>query len=136
MFEGGLGGTADNFDALSVHTLPNPRPASELWPDISPLEEDAEGERRTRIARDSTAYADLECDECGRFELAGKSVAVPFLGTTAACFVLAEAVRLFHDGPAYANLKLRLAIPGEMPATSTGIYTVQDVAQIPYAQVK
>ena len=118
VIESGLGGTVDNFDALTVHTLPNSRPVSELWPDISSKEEAAEVKRLTQVAQHSTAYAALGRDECGRFELAGQSVAVPFVGTTAASFVLAEAVRQFHDGPAYPDLKLRLATPSELQATS------------------
>ena len=127
VIESGLGGRADNFDALTIHTLPNSRPASELWPDISSEEEAAEVKRLTQVAQHSTAYAALKRDECGRFELAGQSVAVPFVGTTAASFVLAEAVRLFHDGPAYPDLKLRLATLGELRATSCGTYTAQSI---------
>ena len=119
VIESGLGGRADNFDALAIHTLPNPRPASELWPDISTEEEDAEVKRLTQVAQRSTAYTALERDECGRFDLAGQAVAVPFVGTTAVSFVLAETVRLFHEGPAYLDLKLRLATPAELWATST-----------------
>ena len=136
VIESGLGGRADNFDALTIHTLPNPRAASELWPDISPEEQDAEVGRLTQVAQHNPAYAALEGDECGRFELAGQSVAVPFVGTTAASFVLAEAVRLFHDGPAYPDLKLRLATPGEVKATSFGAYTVESIAQLPYVKSK
>ena len=136
VIESGLGGRADNFDALTIHTLPNPRPASELWPDIPPEEEDTEVERLTQVAQHNTAYAALERDECGRFELAGQSVAVPFVGTTAASFVLAEAVRLFHDGPAYPDLKLRLATPSALRATPCGTYNAQSIAQLPYAKSK
>ena len=35
VIESGLGGTADNFDTISLHTLPNARSAAELWPDAS-----------------------------------------------------------------------------------------------------
>jgi hypothetical protein len=133
VIDSGLGGTADNFDTVSMHTLPNARSAAELWPDASPEEQHADVLRRERVARESSAYAGL-ADECGRFELAGKSVAVPFVGTAAACFVLAELLRLYHDGPAYADLKLRLATPGELTANATGAYSVQDVAQLPYAE--
>lgn len=136
VIESGLGGRADNFDVLAMHTLPNPRPAAELWPDYSPEERAAEVKRLTQVAQDSTAYAALEGDECGRFELAGQSVAVPFVGTTAASFVIAEAVRLFHNGPAYSNLKTRLGTPSELRATSCGTYTAQSVAQLLYAKSK
>jgi len=36
--ESGLGGTSDHFDTISLHTLPNPRPPKNLWPDLSPEE--------------------------------------------------------------------------------------------------
>ena len=60
------------------------------------------------MAQENEAYARSGLDECGRFEFAGKSIAVPFVGATAGCFVVAEALRLFHDGPAYTDIKLRL----------------------------
>ena len=93
VMESGLGGTKDNFDTISLHTLPNPRPAAELWPDLTPDQEARQHEDRERLARENPAYRPLANDECGRTELAGKSVAVPFVGATAATLVLAEAIR-------------------------------------------
>lgn len=132
VIESGLGGTADNFDTISLHTLPNARSAAELWPDPSLDEQRADIVRRQRIARESMAYAGLG-DECGRFELAGKAIAVPFVGIAAASFVMAEALRLYHDGPAYAGLKLRLATPSDLSANASGSYSIEDIAQLPYA---
>jgi len=135
VIESGLGGTADNFDTISLHTLPNARSAAQLWPDVSPDEQRADIVRRQRIAQDSAAYAGLG-DECGRFELAGKAVAVPFVGTVAASFVIAEALRLYHDGPAYADFKLRLATPSDLSANASGSYRIEDIAQLSYAQAR
>jgi hypothetical protein len=135
VIESGLGGTADNFDTISLHTLPNARSASDLWPDPSPDEQKADIARRQRIAQESIAYSHFS-DECGRFELAGKAVAVPFVGTAAASFVMAEALRLYHDGPAYTALKLRLATPSDLSANASGSYSMEDIAQLPYAQAR
>ena len=134
VIESGLGGTADNFDTITLHTLPSARSAAELWPDVSPDEHRADIVRRQRIAQESAAYASL-ADECGRFELAGKAVAVPFVGTAAASFVIAESLRLFHGGPAYADFKLRLATPSDLSASVSGSYGIDDIAQLPYAQL-
>jgi len=82
--ESGLGGTANNFDTISLHTYPNPRHASELWPDFSPAEISRREAHQERVARENPAYARIGGDECGRFDLAGKSIAVPFVGATAA----------------------------------------------------
>ena len=106
--ECGLGGTSNNFDALNLHTLPNPRSVDELWPDLSEEEERQREANQKRVAQENEAYIRSGLDECGRVEFAGKSVAVPFVGAVAGCFVVAETLRLFHDGPAYTDIKLRL----------------------------
>ena len=82
--ESGLGGTASNFDTISLHALPNPRTPAELWPDLSEDEEKKRAEHQGRVARDNPGYTRLGKDECGQFELAGKSVTVPFVGAAAA----------------------------------------------------
>lgn len=66
-------------------------------------------EHRQRLASKNPAYSQLSSDECGRAELAGKSIAVPFVGAAAATLILAEAIRLLHDGPAYTDIKLVLS---------------------------
>ena len=82
--ESGLGGTANNFDTISLHTIPNPRAAAELWPDLPPDKDARRREHQERMARENNAYLHINLDECGRFQLAGKSIAVPFVGATAA----------------------------------------------------
>ncbi len=108
VIESGLGGTSNNFDTISLHVLPNPRCAHELWPDLSEDDERRREAHQASMAQGNEAYTQSGLDECGRFEFAGKSIAVPFVGTVAGCFVVAEALRLFHDGPAYSDIKLRL----------------------------
>jgi hypothetical protein len=73
-------------------------------------------------------------DECGRYELAGKSVAVPFVGATAANLVVAEVLRILHGGPAYHDIKLSLGTPGNRTARSFGNYTPQDANGIEYTR--
>ncbi len=108
VIESGLGGTSSNFDTISLHALPNPHCVHELWPDLSDEEEKRRVAHQESVARENKAYARSGLDVCGRFEFAGKSIAVPFVGTVAACLVVAETLRLFHDGPAYTDIKLRL----------------------------
>ena len=106
--ESGLGGTSNNFDSMSLHTLPNPRCVRELWPDLSEEEEKMREVHLESIAQENEAYARSGLDACGRFEFAGKSIAIPFVGAIAGCLVVAETIRLFHDGPAYTDIRLRL----------------------------
>jgi hypothetical protein len=130
VIESGLGGTKDNFDTISFHTLPNPRRVQELWPDLSAEEQDARRAYLDRIALENPAYTALATDPCGRAELAGKSVAVPFVGATAATLVLADAIRLFHDGPAYTDIKMSLSDLDRRFAQRTSNYRPQDFAGV------
>jgi hypothetical protein len=83
-------------------------------------------EQRERVARENPGYSRLAKDECGRFDLVDKSVAVPFVGTAAASLVIAEAVRLLHDGPAYTDIKLSMGVPNKCIAHMKGNYSAQD----------
>ena len=136
VIDSGLGGMANNFDTISFHTLPNPRAADELWPDLSKEEEAKLAAHQERIARENPGYVQLGGDDCGRRDLAGKSVAVPFVGTSAASVVVAEAVRLLHDGPAYLDIKLGLGNPGKRFARRNGNYTAQDAAVLTFVTAK
>ena len=119
---------------VSFHTLPNPRAPEELWPDLSPEEEEIQRQELERIAQENPAYEELGDDICGRAQLAGKSVAVPFVGVTAATLVVAEAIRLLHDGPAYSDIKLSLSDLKSVSAISKGNYTIQDSAGIMFCE--
>jgi hypothetical protein len=132
VIECGLGGTINNFDTISLHTLPNPRRAYELWPDLTDADKSRLKVHDERVAAENAGYAPLAPDECGRYQLVGKAVAVPFVGAVAASFVVAETIRLLHDGPAYAGLKLRLAVPGDRPVPSQTYYRAQDTAPVRY----
>jgi hypothetical protein len=132
--ESGLGGTANNFDTISFHTLPNPRKVEELWPDLSKEEAEKIAAEQERVARDNPGYQKLGRDTCGRRDLAGKSVAVPFVGTAAASLVIAEAVKLLHDGPAYHGIKVSLGDPAKRSTCRNGSYTAQDTAGLTFVE--
>lgn len=136
VIESGLGGTSNNFDTISLHTLPNPRTPAELWPDLSRDEEQRRIEHLERIARENPGYAGLGKDDCGRFDLAGKAVAVPFVGATAACLVLAEAVRMLHKGASYTDMKIRLGAPLQRTARTPRNYDTSDLAGLKYSGVE
>jgi hypothetical protein len=136
VLESGLGGTADNFDTISFHTLPNPRSVEELWPVLTAEEKYAQAQQLERMARDNPAYALLDDNDCGRAGLAGKSVAVPFVGAAAATMVLAEAIRLLHGGPAYTDIKLALSDLSRRSAVMGRNYDAQDMAGLTYCLVE
>lgn len=130
VMESGLGGTKDNFDTISFHTLPNPRSAPDLWPDLSEEQQIRRREQLDHVARENPAFANLGNDICGRTELAGKSVAAPFVGATAATLVLAESLRLLHGGPAYTDIKIALSDPDRLFAHTSHNYESLDLVGI------
>ncbi len=136
LFESGLGGTPGNFDTVSLHVLPNSRTAESLWPDPSQAQQALQIKERERAIRENSAYLGLAADECGRFELAGKSIAVPFVGAAAASFVLAEMLKLFHDGPSYTDIKFSLCVPRRLSAIGSGKYKAHDSRGIRHIAVK
>lgn len=134
--ESGLGGTANNFDTISFHTLPNPRKVEELWPDLSNEDVDKIAAELERIARENRGYQKLGGDVCGRRNLADKSVAVPFVGAAAASLAIAEVVRLLHDGPAYHDLKISLGNPNKRFAIWNRNYAPLDTAGLSFVESK
>lgn len=133
--ESGLGGKHNNFDTISLHTYPNIRPAIDLWPDLDPEFIKNEKKQQEKIAEVNHGYRDFAKNTCGRVEFIGKSIAVPFVGVTAAALVVAETLRLLHGGPAFGQLKLRLATPGLCQGSYLGDYGPDRLAGIPYVRV-
>lgn len=136
VIETGLGGDVHNFETIGLHTLPNPRRAEDLWPDLSERDRAAREARVERTARESAAYERLAETECGRLELAGQSIAVPFVGVGAACLAVADTLRVLHGGIAYTDLKLPLGAVGEICGRSEGTYTALDLGSVPSTSVQ
>lgn len=133
--ESGLGGTHDNFDTVSLHMFPNPRPISELWPDLTAEQNIKTQQRQERLSQENEAYKNITDDACGRYELAGKSIAVPFVGATAAVLVVAEVLRLMHLGPAYTGIKLSMSSYKIFPSQALDTYEARDFKGLGYSLV-
>jgi hypothetical protein len=125
----GLGATASNFDTIAVHSWPNPRSATELWPTDIPTAPRAE-----RLADSNPAYAALASDRCGRVLLAERAVGVPFVGAAAAALAWAQVLRELHEGTHVSDLKLKLASPGDLEAFERPVSN-EDLAKVAYEQV-
>lgn len=108
MVESGLGGTPKNFEMLNFRTLPNSRSIDELWPDLSVEDMKKCQDRQSREAQDNGSCSFSGLDMCGRFEFAGKAIAVALAGAAAGCFAIAEVRRFFHGGLAISDTELRL----------------------------
>lgn len=133
--ESGLGGRPHNFDTIALHTLPNARAIEELWPDLTQDEQEEQARRLEQQAKENAGYGKLGKDECGRIELAGKAIAVPFVGAAAASLVVAESVRLLHDGPRVASARISLGDLARRLVSRADDYTTRDAAGIAFEAV-
>jgi hypothetical protein len=110
--EAGLGAGAQGFRKLSVHTFPATRSAEETW------------SKRTAApdVRDMPAYQALRrsgMDQCGLIQLASRTIAVPFVGLTAACLVVAELLRRLNGGRAIEVASVDLLAPNDAEVVAT-----------------
>jgi len=112
ILDSGLGGEAHNFDAIAYRRWPNPRSADVLWPLEDEKERLAREQRRQRLISASQGYRDLADDECGRLGLAGKAVAVPFVGALASSIVVAEVLKCVNGVESHSQLKVRACLLG------------------------
>jgi hypothetical protein len=109
VLECGLGGSAEDFDVLEFHTLGHPSPpSSRLWPPTVPSQG---ASRAEELAINNPVYRGIqETAKCGHLELAGIAVAVPFMGAVAAGLVVAESLRMLHDGERYERIRMQLGL--------------------------
>jgi hypothetical protein len=100
--EAGLGAGPGGFRNISQHVFPGSRAAAEIWSDLSGT---------TLEVEDMPAYRAMRqkgVDQCGVARLATRTVAVPFVGLTAACLVISELLRRLHGGEALEVASLSL----------------------------
>ena len=116
--DAGLGDQPGNFDSILIHRFPGGRRSDEI-PAWQPREPHAVAIPQT------AAFADLQehHDPCGVAELAGKAVGAAFVGITAACLAITEALREFHGGTGRDTLLLSLTTMAAR--TSPGDQTVR-----------
>ncbi len=108
----GLGRGPGDFNAISLHTFPGARRSDQI---LSWVDEPAATHRT-----DTAALADLvRQDPCGGVEVAGKAVGAAFVGVTAGCLAIAEAVRAAVGGPRHEALSFHMqsSILDHGPAT-------------------
>jgi hypothetical protein len=103
--EAGLGRGHRDFRTIRLHTLPGSRAAAEIW------KPGAEGEDVSDRAAYQRMLKQGQLDECGVTLLAGKAVGAPFVGAVAACFAIAEVLRLLHGGLLHHLIDLDLQSP-------------------------
>ena len=102
--DAGLGSTPSSFDSLALHVFASDGPSSH---DIAAWSEQPE----PTVDTNAPVFEELRrggLDECGLVTLASKKVACAYVGMTAACLSVAEALRRSLAGPALASASVVL----------------------------
>lgn len=104
--DAGLGSNASDFDRFRINTFDqNFQPNSHF----TGLSDDNEYDRADAFIASSDAYKKAvdsadPAAACGLREVAGKSVAVPYVSSVAACLVIAQAIRLVNGHTPYISI--------------------------------
>ncbi len=101
--EAGIGRSAQDFQAIRLHTFPSARKAVELWK--------TEMADATAVVARASGYQRLQergVDECGLARLASTAVGAPFVGTVAGVLMLGQILRLLHGDQVDAVIDLDL----------------------------
>ncbi|MGE3637363.1 MAG: hypothetical protein AB7G28_02310 [Pirellulales bacterium] len=118
VIEAGLGAGPQGFRNIAMHTFPASRSAQQIWP--------SDGEVSSFSAMGLPAYRALQqdgVDECGLTRIASRTVAVPFVGLTAASLVISELLRRLNGG-----IQLEVASASLLALDDIDAFTMKSVA--------
>ncbi len=108
----GVGGRYHNFDAFHLHTLTGSGKSSrEIWPRTLSPKDDKEW--LERLVDRTPEYSEIRRRVgCGHLELAGRSVAAPFVGAIVGAFTVCSILRALNRGHTYELVAVPLSAPG------------------------
>lgn len=104
--DAGLGANANDFDRFRINTFDETFAPDAHFDDQGDIDETI---RANAFVEATPAYKDAvesACSEeaCGLLAIAGKSVAVPYVSSIAACLVVAQAIRLVSGYATYKSI--------------------------------
>lgn len=89
VIECGLGGFAADFDEIGFHSFPNANTEpAKLW----------QGETSDESSHVRQRMLESVADQCGAVQLSKVAISSSFVGAVAASFVVAELLRMYHNG--------------------------------------
>lgn len=119
--DAGLGAGPVEYLDMVIHTFPAPEDPDSAFiqqpTPARPLPEPYEAE----IARQAKAGLDQSAARCGMLDMAGVTVGAAFVGTFASSIVIADILRLLHDGNNYSVISVDMRNP-------SGIHAVRNSA--------
>lgn len=124
IIDAGLGGDAQSYLDILLHSFPSGIEAASAWPErpvAAPdllLEQPGYRDLRHRLTTTQGVSGGEGDVECGIIDVAGQSVGAAFVGCVAATHALAEALRVLNEGPRFEVVSLSLRSPDAARAVS------------------
>jgi hypothetical protein len=109
--DAGLGAGPVEYLDMVLHTFPAVEKPALAFNEISPRPRALSAAYETEIARQTAAGADETAARCGMFDIAGVTVGAAFVGAIASTLVVADLLRVLHDGAEYSVISLDLRNP-------------------------
>lgn len=118
--DAGLGAGHVEYLDMVIHTFPAAGDPATAFPDDAPAARALGDSYEREIARQVDAGHDETAARCGMLDIADVTVGAAFVGTVASTLVVADILRLLHDGSSYSVITLDLRSPGGIQAVLTG----------------
>ena len=114
--DAGLGtGPAEYLDVV-LHTFPAAKDPADAFPDDPRTPRSLGDAYEAEIARQVKAGTEPTAARCGMLDIAGVTVGAAFVGAFASTLVVADILRVLHDGVNYSVIAVDLRNPGGIRA--------------------
>ena len=114
--DAGLGSGPSEYLDMVLHTFPASTGPAEAFIQSARQERGLPSAYEAEIARQTEAGGDETAARCGMLEISGVSVGAAFVGVVASALVVADVVRVLHEGENYSVISLDLREPGRIRA--------------------
>ena len=125
VIDAGIGAGPVEYLDMVLHTFPGPEDPAVAFPVGVPKQRALGDAYEAEIARKTAGGAGAEASRCGILDIAGVTVGAAFVGAVASTLVVADLLRVLHEGAEYSVIALDLRNPGArkaVPNTATGSY--------------
>jgi hypothetical protein len=109
--DAGLGAGPEEYLDIVLHTFPAAIAPADAYPEGPIREQPVRAAYEEEIRRQVAAGADETAARCGILDIAGVTVGAAFVGVITSTLVIADLLRVLHDGASYAVIALDLREP-------------------------
>ena len=125
IIDAGLGAGHVEYLDMVLHTFPSPEDPTTAFREQPPSSRRLALPYEAEIARQAEASANENAARCGILDIAGITVGAAFVGTFASTLVVADILRVLHDGADFSVIAVDLRNPSAIravPNSAPGLF--------------